>query len=135
MANAPHPADRSVRQLISDASTDLMALVRAELALAKSEIRADLARAATGAGLVGFAIVCLSGAGLMLLFAAAYGLVSLGLATWAAFLIVAGALLLLSGLAALIAKSRLKKTARGQRTLTAGRSSVAHLQSASRKNS
>ncbi|MGL5829845.1 MAG: phage holin family protein [Angustibacter sp.] len=134
MADSPHPADRNIGQLISDARADLLALLRAEIALAKSEVLADVTRAATGIGLAVLAVICLSGAGIMALFAAAYGLISRGVTHWLAFLIVAGVLLLISGVAALIARSRWAKTARGQRTLTAGRASMSRLQAAGRKS-
>ncbi len=134
MADSPHPADRSIGQLISDATADLSALVKSELALARAELRSDATRAASGAGLFAVAAATGTGAALMLLFAAAYGLMALGFRAWLAFLMVAGALLFIAVCAALIGRARLKHTARGQRTVSVSRNAVAQLQAAGRKH-
>ena len=129
----PRPAgsEQSLGELVAQASKDVSLLIRGELNLAKVELKHDLSRV-----VVAVALLALSGfvACLMLVllcFAFAFGLVSLGIWTWAAFLIVAGVCLLLIGLAALIAILRVRgvtglKTTRTsvQETITALRGSA-----------
>jgi hypothetical protein len=88
---------RSVGDLVSEAIKDLTQLVRYEVDLAKSELRADVRRLGLSGALLataaftGFLVL------VMLCFALAYGLITLGVWPWAAFLIVAFACILLSG--------------------------------------
>jgi uncharacterized membrane protein YqjE len=91
--------EASVGSLVSLAVKDITALVRYELDLAKVELKADVRRLGVGGALLGIAafVGCLV---LMLLcFALAYGLITLGIWSWAAFLITAGACVLVAGLA------------------------------------
>jgi uncharacterized membrane protein YqjE len=108
--------ERTIGALFSDASRELSAVVRHEVALAKVELRTEAKQAAAGA--VGFAIAGVFGflALIMLLFAAAYGLFALGLPRWLSFLIVAVVLLVLAGIVALIGKSRMSKVGKPERT-------------------
>jgi uncharacterized membrane protein YqjE len=95
-------SEASVGNLVSLAVKDVTQLVRCELDLAKLELKADVRRLGVGAVLLGISafVGCLI---LMLLcFALAYGLMALGIWGWAAFLITAGACLLIAGLAVLI---------------------------------
>ncbi|GAA4134883.1 MULTISPECIES: phage holin family protein [Actinomadura] len=88
--------DKSLGELVALASSNISNLVRAEMDLAKMELKADAKKAALGgtmfaiAGLIAGLIV------ILLSMAAAYGLVALGIWHWAAFLIVAGVYLLLA---------------------------------------
>jgi hypothetical protein len=91
--------DASVGSLVSLAMKDISQLLRYELDLAKLELKADVRRLGVGGALVGMAafVGCLV---LMLLcFALAYGLMALGIWGWAAFLITAGACVLLAAVA------------------------------------
>jgi hypothetical protein len=96
-------ADRSLGDLVALAAKDVSQLLRYEISLAKTELRGDLRRVGIAAALGGAAafVGCLML--VLLCFAFAYGLVALGIWTWAAFLIVAGTCVLLIGLAGLIA--------------------------------
>jgi hypothetical protein len=98
-----YPADaqsqESVGGLVSLAVKDITQLVRCELDLAKIELKTDVRRIGIGAALFGLSafVGCLI---LMLLcFALAYGLMALGIWGWAAFLITAGACVLVAALA------------------------------------
>jgi hypothetical protein len=99
----------SLGELVAGAAKDVSSLVRAEISLAKSELKLDATRIGIAAGLavVGLFVGCLLF--VLLCFAFAYGLVALGIWVWASFLIVAGTCLLLIGLAALIAIGRIRK--------------------------
>jgi hypothetical protein len=92
-------SDASVGSLVSLAMKDISQLLRYELDLAKLELKADVRRLGVGGALVGVAafVGCLV---LMLLcFALAYGLMALGIWGWAAFLITAGACVVLAAAA------------------------------------
>jgi len=110
--------DQSLGMLVSVAVKDVTQLIRCELDLAKLELKADARRLGIAGTLLVIAafVACLV---LMLIsFSFAYGLVSLGIWAWAAFLIVAGVYVLLAGLAVLIGAlkfrgvSALRKTRR-----------------------
>ncbi|GEM_PF-611083 len=94
--------DESLGTLVSGAIKDLSQLIRCELDLAKLELKADVKRLGIAGVLGGLAafVGCL--VLVLLCFALAFGLVTLGIWEWAAFLIVAGACVLIAGLAVLI---------------------------------
>jgi fatty acid desaturase len=96
--------ERTLGQLVADATHDISSIVRGEVALAKAEIRADATRAGLGAGMFFAAGTLAFLALILLLIAAAYGLVAAGLAPWLAFLIVAVVLLVVGAILALIGK-------------------------------
>jgi len=90
-------AQASLGDLVALAVSDITQLVKFEVDLAKLELKEDAQRLGVGGVLLGIAgfVACLV---LMLLsFAFAYGLIALGIWPWAAFLIVAGACVLLAG--------------------------------------
>lgn len=103
---ARHPADNaqaSLGDLVALAAGDIAQLVKCELDLAKMELKADARRIGIGGALVGLAafVGCL--VLVLLCFAYAYGLMTLGIWGWAAFLIVAATCILLAALAVAIA--------------------------------
>ena len=118
----PRPAgsDQSLGELVAQAAKDVSQLIRGEMNLAKAELRVDVRRIGVAVALLGMAafVGCLML--VLLCFAFAYGLVALGIWTWASFLIVAGVCLALIALAALIAVLRV----RGVTGLRTTRSSV-----------
>jgi len=101
--------ERTLGQLVADATHDISSIVRSEVALAKAEIGADAKKAVAGAGL--FAVAGVFGflALILLLIAAAYGLVQAGLDPWLSFLIVAVILLVVAGVLALVGKKNVGK--------------------------
>jgi hypothetical protein len=117
--------ERTLGQLVAQASDDLSGIVRAEIALAKSELRADAKNAAVGGGLFGAAGYLGLLASIVLVIAAAYGLVAAGLSPWLAFLIVAVVLLVLAGILALVGKSRLGKVGPPERTIRSAKGTIA----------
>jgi Putative Actinobacterial Holin-X, holin superfamily III len=122
--------ERTLGQLVSDASKDLSAILRSEVALAKVEIKRDVTVAVMGSAMFAVAAVFALLALPLLLIAAAYGLVAAGLSPWLAFLIVAGALLLLALILAFIGKSRLGKITPPERTIRTSKATVAALKQA-----
>ena len=99
---------RSVGTLVKDGTEQLSDLVRQELKLAQAELTQKGKRAGIGGGLFG-------AAGLMAFFAlaalvaAAIAAVAMPLPLWAAALIVAGGLLLIAAVAALIGRREVKQ--------------------------
>jgi hypothetical protein len=96
---APAGGEPSLGDLVALAAKDVSQLLRYELDLAKTELRADMRRVGLAAGLGGVSafIGCL--VLVLLSFALAYGLIALGIWAWAAFLIVAGFYVLVAGAA------------------------------------
>lgn len=103
---APQPpgnvSEPSIGDLVSQAIRDVTQLVKCELALAKLELREDAKRLGLAAALLAITAFTACLILVMLCWAFAYGLITVGIWPWAAFLIVAGVLLLLALLAILI---------------------------------
>jgi membrane protein len=101
-------ADRTVGQLVTDASEQVSRLVRAEMRLAVAELRQKGGRLGAGAGLLGVAgmLAWYGGAALV---AAAVLALALALEPWLAALVVGAAVLLIAGLLGLIGKKRVQE--------------------------
>jgi uncharacterized membrane protein YqjE len=95
--------EQSIGDLVALAAKDMSQLVRYEIDLAKTELKGDVKRVGLAAALAGVAafVGCL--VLILLLIAFAYGLITLGIWNWAAFLIVAGGCVLLAVIAVGIA--------------------------------
>jgi uncharacterized membrane protein YqjE len=101
--------DQSIGSLVSLAVSDVSQLIKYEIDLAKLELKKDVTRMGIGGALLGVAafVGCLIL--VLLCFAFAYGLITLGIWSWAAFLIVAGVCAVLAGTAVLIGIRRFRK--------------------------
>jgi len=120
--------ERTLGQLVADATHDISSIVHSEIALAKAEIGADAKKAGLGAGMFVVAGVLAFLALILLLFAAAYGLVAAGLAQWLSFLIVAGVLLLVCVVLGLVGMKSFKKVkGKPERTISNAQDTVAAL--------
>jgi uncharacterized membrane protein YqjE len=99
----------SIGELVSVAVKDVSRLLRFELELAKLELKSDVRRLGIAGALLGTAafVGCL--VLVLLCFALAYGLMTLGIWSWAAFLIVAGTCVVLAGLAVLVGATKVRK--------------------------
>lgn len=106
-ANLPTP-QKSLGELFADLSTQISALVRQEVQLAKTEITEKVSGLAKGAAALAVAAFLGIAAFFVLLLAAVYAL-SLVLPAWAAALVVAIVLLIIAGVAAMIGIKMLKK--------------------------
>ena len=126
---SPNPAaeELSLGKLVVSATRDISGLVRDEVALAKAELRDDVKALARGSGLFAAAAFCAVMLVIMLSAAAAYGLAALGLHAGWAFLIIAGAYLLICGILALIGVKQVKKVSPPERTIETTKESVAAL--------
>ena len=112
----PTDADQSLGDLVSLAATHVSQLIRYEIDLAKTELRADIKRVGTAAGLGGFSFFLGCLVLVFLGFAEAYGLIAAGVWAWAAFLITAATCVLIAALAVLIAYLRVRKLSGLRRT-------------------
>lgn len=118
--------ERTLGQLVADASTDVSSIVKGEIALAKLEIKSDVAKGGKGAGL-------LAAAGIFALFmlgflcsTLAWGLHEAGLPVWIGMLITAGVLLVITLILALMGKSALgKMQGKPKRTIDNAQKTVA----------
>jgi Putative Actinobacterial Holin-X, holin superfamily III len=115
--SAPPVEERTLGQLVAQASQDVSGLVRAELALAKAELKVDVANGAVGAGLFAVAAGLVGLAVVLLSVAAAYGLVAVGLPPWAGFTVVAGLYLLFALILALVGRARLRRVGPPERAI------------------
>jgi hypothetical protein len=110
-SEVPEPAGdgQSLGDLVALAAKDVSQLIRYEIDLAKSELMEDVQRIglAGALGVVAAFVACL--VLVLLSIALAFGLVALGIWTWAAFLIVAGAYVVFAVLALGIAYLRLRR--------------------------
>ena len=92
----PAEDERSVGDLVSVAVQDLTKLVKYQVDLAKVELTADARRLGISGALLASAVFTGFLVLVMLCFALAYGLQTLGVWDWASFLIVAGVCVLLA---------------------------------------
>jgi hypothetical protein len=110
-SEVPEPAGdgQSLGDLVALAAKDVSQLIRYEIDLAKNELKGDVQRVGLAAALGGVAafVACL--VLVLLSIALAFGLVALGIWTWAAFLIVAGVYVLVAGTATGIAALKLRR--------------------------
>jgi len=119
--------DRSVGDLVSEAISDLTRLVRYETDLAKVELRADLRRLGVSTALLAIAAFTGFLMLVMLCFALAYGLQTLGIWDWASFLLVTAALVLLAGLCAAAIVFKVRRMTRLRKTRESVQGSLALL--------
>jgi Putative Actinobacterial Holin-X, holin superfamily III len=130
-SETPQPAggDQSLGDLVALAAKDASQLIRYEIDLAKTELKGDLRRVGLAGALGGVAafVGCL--VLVLLCIALAEGLIALGIWHWAAFLIVAGACVLLAGAAvgiALLKLRRLSGLRKTRKTVTEGLGMLRH---------
>lgn len=94
---APGETERTVGQLVADASHDISALVQNEIQLAKAEVTKGLGFGGKGAGLLGGAAF-LGLLGLIFLFHTLARVIAIWLPVWAGYLIITVVLLLIAAL-------------------------------------
>ena len=119
--------DRSVGDLVSEAVSDLTRLVRYEADLAKSELLADVRRIGVSSALAATIVFSSFLMLVMLCFALAYGLQTLGVWDWASFLIVTGVLILLAAGFAGIIYLKVRRLDRLRKTRQTVQSDIAML--------
>ncbi|WP_132149312.1 phage holin family protein [Kribbella antiqua] len=124
MSMGPNGSEPTIGQLVANASKDLSGLIRGEIALAKTELKKTAVAAGTGAGMFGAAAFLGVLVIILLSIAAAYGLTAAGLHPAIAFLIVAGAYLLIAAVLVFLGIRALKSAKGPQRTIETSKESV-----------
>ena len=119
----PAGADQSLGDLVALAAKDVSQLIRYEIDLAKTELKGDALR--VGVAVAAVALTAFVGCLVLVLvcFAYAYGLITLGIWDWAAFLIVAGTCVLLAAVVLGIALLRVRNMSglrKTRKTVTQG---------------
>lgn len=108
MATGPSSTERTIGQLVADATHDLEGIVRGEIALAKAEVSSGAKVIGKGAGLLaGAAFLGLMGV-VFILHSAAWGIAE-WLPVWAGYLIVAVVVLIVGAVLGLLGKKALDK--------------------------
>lgn len=134
---APEPAkagDQSIGDLVSDVSTHLSSLVRAEVELAKTEVTGEVRKGLTGS--VYFAIAGAIGLfSLFFLFFTFAELLSEYLLRWVAFAIVFGVMVLVAAVFGLLGYRKVRKIRKPERTIESLRESAQLLQQRARPDS
>jgi len=120
-------SDRSIGDLVSEAVSDITRLVKYETDLAKQELLADVRRIGISAGLAATILVTSFLMLVMLCFALAYGLQTLGVWDWASFLIVTGVLIVLAAIFAGIIYLKVRRLDRLRKTRQTVQSDLAML--------
>jgi hypothetical protein len=116
--------ERTLGQLVSDASRDVSELVRYEIALAKAEVQRDVKRVAAASGLFGAAALLAVYATIALMIAAGLGLAEV-MPAWLAFLVVALAFLLLAGVCVVVGRSQIGRIKPPERTIRSTKETIA----------
>ena len=119
----------TIGQLVRDASESISTLVRSEIELAKLELRSSVKNAGVGVALFAAAGVLLVFSLTFGLIALAEGLIALGLYRWLGYLLVFGILIVLIGLFVLVGYKLVKRVKAPQKTIDAGKDTVAYLKS------
>ncbi len=130
-SETPEPAGdgQSLGDLVALAAKDVSQLIRYEIELAKTELRGDVRRIGLAGALGGVAAFVSCLVLVLLSIALAFGLVALGIYPWAAFLIVAGAYVLLTVLVLGIAYLKLRRVSglsKTRKTVTEGLELLRH---------
>lgn len=105
---APGETERTVGQLVADATHDLSSLVQSEIQLAKAEVTKGLSFGGKGAGLLGGAAF-LGLLGLIFLFHTLSRVIAIWLPVWAGYLIITVVLFLIAAVLGLLGIKALKK--------------------------
>ncbi len=132
MSVGQNGSEPTVGQLVANASRDLSALVRSEIKLAQAELKASAQAVGVGAGMFGFAAFLGLLAIVLLSIAAAYGLVAAGLHPAIAFLIIAGAYLLIAAILVFVGIRQVKKAKGPERAIETSKESVETLKAIGR---
>jgi uncharacterized membrane protein YqjE len=119
--------DKSVGELVAIATASVSHLVKSEIELAKLELKDDAKKAGLGATLFAVAGVIGGIVVILLSIAFAYGLITLGIWNWAAFLIVAGVYVVLAAALVGIGLLRMKKMTGVSRTRNTVKQDIAVL--------
>ena len=118
-------SEKSLGELVAAATKDLSLLVSQEVALAKAELKKEVAHAGKGAGMLGGAGVTGLFALIFLSISAAYAISWFGIGLGWGFFIVGMVYLLLAAVLALLGKKQLSKVGPPEKTIATVKDDVA----------
>lgn len=125
-------ADQSIGTLVRDVTSNVSALVRSEVELAKAEVTKEVKKGLQGSIYFVVALVIVLFSLFFFFFALGWLFVYFGLSEAAAFGIVFGIMLVLAGLAGLLGYLRVRKIRKPERTISTLKASAAVLSSRGR---
>lgn len=130
MATSGNGTERTLGQLVADATQDISTIVRSEIALAKVEVTAEAKIAGKGAGmLAGAAFVGLLG--LIFLFHTLANVLAVWLPLWAGYLITTVVLFILAAILGLVGKNSMSKVKpKPERTIKNAQETIEAIKSA-----
>jgi protein-S-isoprenylcysteine O-methyltransferase Ste14 len=130
MATSGNGTERTLGQLVADATQDISTIVRSEIALAKAEVTAEAKIAGKGAGmLAGAAFVGLLG--LIFLFHTLANVLAVWLPLWAGYLITTVVLFVLAAILGLVGKNSMSKVKpKPERTIKNAQETIEAIKSA-----
>lgn len=130
MATSGNGTERTLGQLVADATQDISTIVRSEIAMAKAEVTAEAKIAGKGAGmLAGAAFVGLLG--LIFLFHTLANVLDVWLPLWAGYLITTVVLFLLAAILGLVGRNSMSKVKpRPERTIKNAQETIEAIKSA-----
>ena len=118
-------SEKSLGELVAAATKDLSVLVSQEVALAKAELKKEVAHAGKGAGMLGGAGVTGLFALIFLSIAAAYAISWFGIGLGWGFFIVGMVYLLLAAVLGLLGKKQLSKVGPPEKTIATVKDDIA----------
>jgi hypothetical protein len=130
MASSPQTPERTIGQLVADATNDLSTIMRNEIALAKAELAEDAKTAGRSAGMfVGAAFIGLLG--LIFLFHTIANVIAIWLPVWAGYAITTALLFAVAAVLVLIGRRSIS-TVKGkpERAIKNAQETIAQLKSA-----
>ena len=132
MSIGQNGSEPTVGQLVANASRDLSALVRGEIKLAQAELKRSAQAVGVGAGMFAAAAFLALLAVVLLSISAAFALVAAGLGPAVAFLVVAGAYLLIGTSLVAVGIQQMKKAKGPERAIESSKESVEQLKAITR---
>ena len=131
MSSNQESTERTIGQLVADATHDVSTIMRNEIAMAKAEIASDAKAAGRGAAMFG-AAAFVGLLGLIFLFHTIAYVIAIWLPVWAGYLITTGLLFVVAGILALVGRSSMKRMkGKPERTIKNAQATITTLKSGS----
>lgn len=131
MSSNQQSPERTIGQLVADATHDISTIMRSEIALAKAEIASDAKSAGLGAAMFG-AAAFVGLLGLIFLFHTIAYVLAIWLPVWAGYLITTGLLFVVAAALALLGRRSLKAMkGKPERTIKNAQATITTIKSGS----
>ena len=131
MSSNQESTERTIGQLVADATHDVSTIMRSEIAMAKAEIASDAKAAGKGAAMFG-AAAFVGLLGLIFLFHTIANVIAIWLPVWAGYLITTGLLFLVAAVLALVGRASMKAMkGKPERTIKNAQDTITTLKSGS----